>query len=162
MNKSYLLLGSNMGDSGRQLKSAIKLIEQKIGQVTHKSGLYQTAAWGNTDQPDFLNQVIIVATKLQATELLKQILLIEEEMGRVRTIKNAPRIIDIDILFFNKDIISKKNLTIPHPEIANRKFVLIPLNELSPNFKHPILNKSIHQLLLACTDELNVKKVLTA
>ncbi|CAN5408366.1 2-amino-4-hydroxy-6-hydroxymethyldihydropteridinediphosphokinase [soil metagenome] len=162
MNKSYLLLGSNMGDSGRQLKSAMKLIDQKIGQVTHKSGLYQTEAWGNTDQPDFLNQVIIVDTKLPALTLLQEILLIEEEMGRVRTIKNAPRIIDIDILFFNKDIISNKNLTIPHPEIANRRFVLIPLNELSPNFKHPIFNKSIHQLLSVCTDELNVKKVLTA
>lgn len=158
MNKTYLLLGSNMGNSHRQLKSAIKYIEQKIGEVTRKSGLYQTAAWGNTDQPDFLNQVLIVATKLSAPDLLKHILLIEEKMGRVRTIKNAPRIIDIDILFFNKEIISAKNLMVPHPEIANRRFVLIPLNELSPNLKHPISNKSMHELLLGCTDELNVKK----
>ncbi len=162
MNNSYLLLGSNMGDSNHQLKKAIQLIEQKIGKVTRKSGLYQTAAWGNTNQPDFLNQVIIVKTKLSAPDLLECILQIEESLGRIRTIKNAPRVIDIDILFFNKDIISEKNLAVPHPEIANRKFVLIPMNELSPNFKHPISKKSMHQLLLACIDKLNVKKVLTA
>ncbi|MGG9970206.1 2-amino-4-hydroxy-6-hydroxymethyldihydropteridine diphosphokinase [Ferruginibacter sp. SUN002] len=156
--KTYLLLGSNMGNSKTQLSVAIKHIQKEIGKLMRQSSLYRTAAWGNTDQPDFLNQVIIVESKLSAEQMIKKILDIEEKMGRVRTIKNAPRIIDIDILFIEKAIINKKNLIVPHPEIANRKFVLIPLNELSPNFKHPILNKSIHHLLTICKDSLNVKK----
>ena len=79
-------------------------------------------------------------------------------MGRLRTVKNAPRIIDIDILFFNKEIIDLKYLIIPHPQIQNRRFVLVPLNQLSPNLKHPVLKKTVHQLLIHCPDNLNVKK----
>lgn len=158
MNKIYLLLGSNMGNSQQQLSIAIKHITQQIGKVTRQSTLYATAAWGNSNQPDFLNQVIIVETKLAALQTIKVILAIEKKMGRVRTTKNAPRIIDIDILFFNKEIIAEKNLAVPHPEIQNRRFVLIPLNELSPNFKHPVLGKTIHQLLNNCADTLTVKK----
>jgi 2-amino-4-hydroxy-6-hydroxymethyldihydropteridine diphosphokinase len=158
MNKTYLLLGSNMGNSRLQLLKAIKNINQQIGKVTRQSNLYATAAWGNTNQPDFLNQVIVVETKLSAAATIGTILTIEEKMGRIRTTKNAPRIIDIDILFFNKEIISEKKLTVPHPQIQNRRFVLIPLNELSPGFKHPISHKTIHRLLQDCTDHLNVKK----
>ncbi|MBI3883264.1 MAG: 2-amino-4-hydroxy-6-hydroxymethyldihydropteridine diphosphokinase [Sphingobacteriales bacterium] len=135
-----------------------KHIEKEVGEVVRKSGLYQTAAWGKKDQPDFLNQVIIVNTNKLAAEVLQLILSIEEQMGRVRTEKNAPRIIDIDILFFNKEIILQHELIVPHPEIQNRRFVLIPLNELSPNLKHPVLNKSIHYLLGICKDKLNVKR----
>src|SRR6188474_694467 len=144
MNSAYLLLGSNMGNSQEKLLTAIKNIEDKIGTVKRRSGIYKTAAWGNTNQPDFLNQVIITETKLIAIEILQEILAIEKKMGRIRTIKNAPRIIDIDILFFNNDIIRQKNLTIPHPEIQNRRFVLTPLNELSPNLLHPVLKQPIH------------------
>jgi len=126
--------------------------------MQRKSAIYQTAAWGNTDQPDFLNQVIIVQTKLTAWQTMQSILQIEKEMGRLRTVKNAPRIIDIDILFFNKEIIHTVELTVPHPQLQNRRFVLVPLNELSPNFKHPALKKNIHQLFIHCTDKLNVKK----
>ncbi len=158
MNTAYLLLGSNMGKSPQQLQTAIIDIEKNIGKVIRQSTLYATAAWGNTNQPDFLNQVIIVVTKYTAIEVLHHILSIEKEMGRVRTIKNAPRVIDIDILFFNKEIISEKQLSVPHPEIQNRRFVLTPMNELSPNFKHPVLLKNIHRLLLDCPDNLNVKK----
>lgn len=158
MNKTYLLLGSNMGNSQQQLSIAIKNITRQIGIVTRKSKLYTTAAWGNTNQPDFLNQVIIVETKQTALQTIKIILGIEKKMGRVRTKKNAPRIIDIDILFFNKEIIDENILTVPHPEIQNRRFVLIPLNELSPNFKHPVLHKTIHQILNSCSDTLDVKK----
>ena len=158
MNSAYLLLGSNMGNSQEKLLTAIKSIEDNIGTSKRRSGIYRTAAWGNTNQPDFLNQVIITETKLTAIEILQEILAIEKKMGRIRTIKNAPRIIDIDILFFNREIISAKHLTIPHPEIPNRRFVLVPLNELSPNLKHPVLNKSIHRLLDECSDPLDVKK----
>lgn len=158
MNKTYLLLGSNLGNSFVQLSKALVHIEKRIGRINRRSGLYTTAAWGNTKQPHFLNQVIIVETTLTALETMQAILQIEKKMGRVRTIKNAPRIIDIDILFFNKDIIDLEQLTIPHPQIQNRRFVLVPLNQLSPNLRHVVLKKSVHQLLMHCPDKLNVKK----
>ena len=108
MNKIYLLLGSNQQSPQKQLLLAQKLIAKKIGPIKRKSAIYQTAAWGNTNQPDFLNQVIIVETKLPAQQTMQIILQIEKKMGRLRTVKNAPRIIDIDILFFNKEIINEK------------------------------------------------------
>lgn len=159
MNKTYLLLGSNMGNSSQQIAKAQKKITKKIGMITRQSRLYQTAAWGKTDQPDFMNQVVVVETKLSAAETMNAILDIETNMGRIRTVKNAPRIIDIDILFFNKDIISTETLTIPHPFIQERRFVLVPLNELSARFIHPVLNKTISHLLNACPDKLAVKKI---
>lgn len=158
MNKTYLLLGSNIGNSPLQLSVAIKYIEQKVGNILRQSNLYSTAAWGDTRQPDFLNQVILVETALTPLETMQTILAIEKEMGRVRTLKNAPRIIDIDILFFNKVVLDEPMLTLPHPEIQNRRFVLIPLNELAPNLHHPVLGLSIHELLEICPDRLNVKK----
>ena len=158
MNKTYLLLGSNMGNSRQQLAAAQKYIEKTIGCISRRSSRYQTAAWGKTDQPDFLNQVIIVETELTANDTMQAILSIEKKMGRLRTVKNAPRIIDIDILLFNKEIIESTALGIPHPQLQNRRFVLIPLNELSPNLIHPILKKTIHQLLRVCPDNLAVKK----
>ena len=159
MNSTYLLLGSNMGNSTELLSNAIEQIENKIGPLLLQSNLYATAAWGNTSQPDFLNQVIEVNTQLDATETLKEIMSIEKNMGRIRTIKNAPRIIDIDILFFNNEIINRSDLIVPHPEIQNRRFVLIPINEIAPQMIHPVLNKTIEQLLLQCPDQLAVKKI---
>ena len=158
MNKTYFLLGSNMGNSKGRLSKAILQIEKHIGIITRKSSLYVTAAWGNTKQPDFLNQVITVETNFSALQTMQTILSIEKKMGRIRTLKNAPRIIDIDILFFNKEIIDNKYLSVPHPQIQNRRFVLVPLNQLSPNLRHPVLKKSVHQLLIHCPDKLNVKK----
>jgi 2-amino-4-hydroxy-6-hydroxymethyldihydropteridine diphosphokinase len=158
MNTVYLLLGSNIGNSEEQLRLATQNIKKQVGNVIASSSIYQTAAWGKTDQPDFLNQVIIVETKQWAEDTLSLILNIEEKMGRIRTEKNAPRIIDIDILFFNEAIIQEKELTVPHPEIQNRLFVLTPLNELNPDYIHPLLDKSVHQLLTECKDVLNVKK----
>jgi len=158
MNKTYLLLGSNMGNSKMQLTKAVKYIEKKIGPITRQSGLYATAAWGNTSQPDFINQVIVVESRLTALQTMEAILNIEKKMGRIRTVKNAPRIIDIDILFFNREIVELEHLAVPHPQIKNRRFVLVPLNELSPNLVHPVLKKTVHQLLAHCPDKLNVKK----
>ncbi|RYD81182.1 MAG: 2-amino-4-hydroxy-6-hydroxymethyldihydropteridine diphosphokinase [Sphingobacteriales bacterium] len=159
MNKLYLLLGSNMGDSKKQLKIAAKHIEKNIGKITRQSHYYQTAAWGKKDQPDFLNQIVILETRLAAEITIKEILQIEADMGRLRTEKNAPRIIDIDILYFNKEKINLPQLQVPHPRIQNRRFVLIPLNELSPNFVHPVLQKNNHELLKICKDKLDVKKI---
>ena len=147
-----------MGNSKSRLIKATLQIEKNIGNVTRQSSLYATAAWGNTKQPDFLNQVIFVETKLSALQTMQTIISIEKKMGRIRTLKNAPRIIDIDILFFNKEIIEMDHLIIPHPQIQNRRFVLVPLNQLSPKLMHPVLKKSVHQLLVHCADKLNVKK----
>ncbi len=159
MNKIYLLLGSNQQQPQKQLQLAKKYISKKIGAIKRYSFVYKTAAWGNINQPNFLNQIIIANTKLTAAQTLQAILAIEKEMGRIRTKKNAPRIIDIDILFFNKAIINEKDLIVPHPQLQNRNFVLVPLHQLSPNLKHPVLNKTIHQLLRVCPDKLTVHKI---
>jgi 2-amino-4-hydroxy-6-hydroxymethyldihydropteridine diphosphokinase len=158
MNTVYLLLGSNMGDSEQTLSAAINMIEDNIGKITKSSSIYRTAAWGNEDQPDFLNQIVIAASPLPAAAILKQIFAIEKEMGRVRTTKYAARVIDIDILFFNDEIINTKNLIIPHPQIQNRRFVLIPLAEVAPSYKHPLLKKTAQELLVISPDKLNVQK----
>jgi len=158
MNQLYLLLGSNQQQPQKQLLIAQKIIAKKIGSIRRTSAVYQTAAWGNTRQPDFLNQVIVAETTLTAAQTMQTILAIEKKMGRIRSKKNAPRIIDIDILFFNKEIIHSNNLVVPHPQLQNRNFVLVPLNQLSPNLKHPVVNKTIHQLLKNCPDTLTVKK----
>ena len=159
MHTAYLLLGSNIGDSKAALQLAEKHIEAAVGLIKKRSAFYRTAAWGNRDQPDFLNRVIIIETALTAGETLKKILKTEEQMGRTRSYKNAPRLIDIDILFFNNEIISTKDLAVPHPEIQNRRFVLEPLNEISPAFLHPVLHQTPAEMLAACGDRLNVQKI---
>ncbi|MEO8569589.1 MAG: 2-amino-4-hydroxy-6-hydroxymethyldihydropteridine diphosphokinase [Ginsengibacter sp.] len=159
MNTVYLLTGGNIGNRLHNLETAENYLEKEVGKVIRSSAIYETAAWGNSDQPDFYNQVHIIKTKLKAEEIMKKILEIEKEMGRVRTTKNAARQIDIDILFFNKEIINKTGLIIPHTEIANRRFVLAPLHELSSRMIHPRLKKSMAELLSTCTDKLKVKRV---
>ncbi|MEP6584645.1 MAG: 2-amino-4-hydroxy-6-hydroxymethyldihydropteridine diphosphokinase [Ginsengibacter sp.] len=156
MNTVYILTGGNIGDRLANLNSSQKFLEYEIGQIERSSLIYETAAWGSEDQPDFYNQVHIVSTRLSADEIMHRILGIEERMGRIRTFKNAARIIDIDVLFFNRDVINKPGLVIPHPEIANRRFVLVPLNELSPFIIHPTLNNTIRELLTICSDTLKV------
>lgn len=158
MNEVYLLLGSNLSDPNQQLQIAAKYIEESIGKIEKQSSLYQTEAWGNTLQPDFLNQVLILKTNLTAEEILDRIFEIEMKMGRIRTQKNGPRIIDIDILFYNNDIVRAKHLSIPHLTLQERRFVLVPLDEISPHLIHPVLNKTIHTLLSECPDMLDVKK----
>jgi 2-amino-4-hydroxy-6-hydroxymethyldihydropteridine diphosphokinase len=156
MNLAYLLIGGNLGNREKNLDTARLLVEKKIGKIINASSIYQTASWGITGQPDFLNQVLIVETKLTPAKTLQQILSIENDMGRIRTQKNASRIIDIDILFFNDEVIHLPGLTIPHPEIANRRFVLVPLLELAPNFVHPVLKRTIQALLSTSKDTLEV------
>ncbi|MEO9145453.1 MAG: 2-amino-4-hydroxy-6-hydroxymethyldihydropteridine diphosphokinase [Ginsengibacter sp.] len=156
MNTLFLITGGNIGNRKKNLQTAAILIEKQIGKIIHSSKIYETDAWGITDQASFYNQVHIVNSKLSAEEVIHIILKIEEKMGRIRTIKNAARIIDIDILFFNSEIINEPNLIIPHPEIVNRRFVLMPLNELAPQMIHPAYGKSIKELLSTCKDPLKV------
>lgn len=156
MNTVILITGGNMGDRKKNLETAAELIKKQIGKIIKSSGIYQTDAWGNTDQPAFYNQVHHVESKLPAEKIIQIILKIEEKMGRIRTIKNAARIIDIDILFFNNEIIDQPDLIIPHPEIINRRFVLIPLTELVPAMIHPVYKKTMKQLLSTCKDPLKV------
>ena len=157
MNSAYLLIGGNLGNRIENLTKAISAIEKDIGKIIKISTIYQTASWGITDQPDFLNQVLLVTTKFSAAETMQIILSVENKMGRIRTLKNASRIIDIDILLFNDEIINSRLLTIPHPEIQNRKFVLIPLNEIAPQLLHPVFKQSIQNLLSTSKDKLEVK-----
>jgi 2-amino-4-hydroxy-6-hydroxymethyldihydropteridine diphosphokinase len=159
MNKVYLLLGSNQEEPQKQLAIARRLIQKDLGRIDRMSSIYQTAAWGKRNQPDFLNQVLVINTESTAEETMQKILSIEEKMGRKRTVRNAPRIIDIDILFFNKLIANLPHLQIPHPRMAQRRFVLTPLNQLSPMLRHPVLNISVHQMLLQCNDPLDVKRI---
>ncbi|MEO6894074.1 MAG: 2-amino-4-hydroxy-6-hydroxymethyldihydropteridine diphosphokinase [Ginsengibacter sp.] len=154
MNKLFLITGGNIDDRKKSLETAANLVEKRVGKIINRSKIYETEAWGITDQASFYNQVLVLESKFSARHVLDTILKIEEEMGRKRTVKNAARIIDIDILFFNDEIVNEQNLIIPHPEISNRRFVLSPLNEIAPQMVHPGLKKSMKQLLSETKDQL--------
>ena len=158
MNKAYLLTGGNIGDRSAFLLQARELLALHCGEISAESSFYETAAWGNTDQPAFLNQALELKTKLNARQLIRKILKIEKLMGRVRKEKYGPRNIDIDILLYNDEIHDIPFLKVPHPEMQNRRFVLLPLAEIAPGIIHPVLKKSITELLDDCTDGLGVKK----
>jgi len=158
MNKAYLLIGGNIGDRLANLKEAITLIKEGAGSIEQVSSIYETAPWGNTQQPPFLNQALMLSTSHDAATLMTILLAIETKMGRTRIIHLGPRIMDIDIIYFNNEIIETTQLTIPHPQLHKRNFVLTPLVEIAPNFVHPILNKSNSTLLTQCEDESLVHK----
>ncbi len=156
MNKAYLLIGGNTGDRKGNLKQAITAIQREAGKVVQCSRIYETAAWGKTDQPAFLNQCLMLETTLEPEALLECILAIENSLGRIRTEKYGPRTIDIDILLFNHLILESPGLSLPHPELPNRRFALTPLQELAPHYRHPVLQQTITQLLKSCKDPLPV------
>ena len=153
MNRIFLGLGTNLGDREKNLKDALEKINEIAGVVTSSSSVYETEPWGFTAENKFLNMVVEVKTMLRPSGLLGRILMIESQMGRTREGKEyKSRIIDIDILFYNNRILTKKVLKIPHPGLPDRRFVLEPLCEIAPDFLHPVLNKSIKDLLKDCTD----------
>jgi len=159
MNTVYLLIGGNMGERELNLEKARNLIGEKCGEVTTISSIYETAPWGETDQPMFLNQALQIFTSLKPMPLLQKILDIEKQLGRTRQVKFGPRNIDIDILFYNEETHNYPLLTIPHPALQYRRFVLTPMNEIAPGFVHPVFKKTIAELLEECPDDLPVNKL---
>lgn len=160
MNKAYLLTGGNMGEREQYLSLAREWIGKECGEITKASSLYETAAWGKTDQPAFLNQALEIHTPLNAKQLIRHILKVEKKMGRIREEKYGERIIDIDIIFFNEETLTTTFLKVPHPEMQNRRFVLTPLAEIAPDMIHPVLLKTVAELLRDCPDTLQVKKLV--
>ena len=161
MNVVYLLLGSNLYDRALSLSSAKNEISNEIGAITDESSIYESEPWGFISEDRFLNQVIRIETRKNPVQVLNEILRIETKLGRKRdTAKGySSRILDIDILFFNNEIISEENLIIPHPKISERMFTLLPLSEINNSLIHPGLNKSIQELMEECHDQSVVLKL---
>lgn len=159
MNKVYILLGSNLGDRTANLKTACDKISSTCGNIILRSSLYETSPWGMPEQATFLNGVLLLETILSPEKLLEQLLRIEQQMGRVRIQKWGERLIDLDILYFNDIVLTSENLTIPHPELQNRNFTLVPLCEIAPEYLHPKLHKNTRQLLDESPDNGAVTKL---
>ncbi|QPH39423.1 2-amino-4-hydroxy-6-hydroxymethyldihydropteridine diphosphokinase [Pedobacter endophyticus] len=156
----YLLLGGNLGEREENLNKAIFLVSKEIGEIEAQSSIYETAAWGKTDQPAFLNQAIAVKTEFSALEVLEKALAIEQELGRVRKEKWGERLIDIDLILYGVEIIEiPGKLQIPHPHMQDRRFVMEPLAEIAPDMMHPRLGKTILEISKKITDNLAVKKL---
>jgi 2-amino-4-hydroxy-6-hydroxymethyldihydropteridine diphosphokinase len=159
-NNVLLCIGGNLGDRLENLEETRDFIEFNMGDIVAVSGIYESPAWGMEAAPDFLNQVIEISTTLNYLQLLAEIKEIEEFYGRMRTPgKYTSREMDVDILFFNDEIVETEKLTIPHPRLHERRFVLTPLAEILPDKIHPVLNKSIAELLKSCEDTSPVKRV---
>ena len=158
MSVAYILLGTNMGDREINLALSIQKINTYCGNVEESSSLYETAPWGYLEQDSFLNQVIVLQTSLSPKDLMLKLLEIEKEVGRIREFKFGPRIIDLDILLMDNLIVNEDIVTIPHPELHNRLFTLIPLAEVAASLIHPVLNKTVKDLQLCCNDNGHVQK----
>lgn len=143
---AYLCLGSNMGDRRENIEKAMEYLSQKL-RVTGKSSVYDTEPVGNPEQPRFLNIVCQIKTMLKAADLLVLAKAIERKLGRMPGRRNSPRPIDIDILFYGDEIVKTAELTIPHPRLIQRAFVLVPLAEIAPTLVHPEKNKTVNELL---------------
>lgn len=159
MSTAYLMLGSNMENKNTNLNTALEKIGMKCS-IKKLSSIYETEPWGFTHEESFYNQAVRIETDLDPEELLEFLLNIENEMGRIR---KGPyyqaRLIDLDILFYDHLVMETKKLTIPHPRLHLRRFALIPMNEIAPEFVHPLINKNVSSLLRRCVDKLRVERV---
>jgi 2-amino-4-hydroxy-6-hydroxymethyldihydropteridine diphosphokinase len=158
MASLYLLLGGNLGDKTKVFSDAQTRLHDRVGKITAQSALYETEPWGFESENLFWNQALEIITSLSPQEILRQTQQIELELGRIRKEDQySSRVIDIDILFIDNQIISQSNLIVPHPRIQERKFALVPLCEIAPELIHPVFQKSIRQLLDECADQLKVE-----
>ncbi|WP_027003829.1 2-amino-4-hydroxy-6-hydroxymethyldihydropteridine diphosphokinase [Hugenholtzia roseola] len=156
----YLLLGSNLGDKRQNLEAARFFLQKEVGFLEAQSAIYETAPWGLEEQPLFYNQLLVLQTELSPQNLLESVLKIEAKIGRERVRKWDRRTIDIDILYFGSHVISEPNLQIPHPLLHQRRFALVPMVALAPDFQHPIFRVSQQELLALCTDKLPLRPIL--
>lgn len=157
MTSIYLLLGTNLGNKIKNLEKVRELLVSNRVTIRRESSIYETAAWGIEDQPTFLNQVVEIETAKTPDKLLDLTQEIEKKIGRVRKEKWGERLIDIDILYYGDSIIDQEDLQVPHPEIQNRRFTLVPMVDIAQDFVHPQLLVSQEALLKACEDTLEVK-----
>jgi 2-amino-4-hydroxy-6-hydroxymethyldihydropteridine diphosphokinase len=154
----YLHLGSNIGERKIHLEKAIQLIAQQIGNIIQVSDIYETEAWGKTDQRSFLNQAIKITSHLYPLDLLKGLQEIEKSMGRKRKEHWGARTIDLDMIFYDYYYYQSENLTIPHPRMHLRNFVLIPMMDLQADFIHPVFRQTVRELYGWCQDDLECLK----
>ncbi len=160
MHKIFLGIGGNIGNKADNFNKVYIFIKNKLGEIVNRSSVYETPPWGFSADENFWNQVLIVETPLSPTEVLQKITEIENSFGREReTGKYNSREMDIDILYYDDLFIETKNLIIPHPRIQHRKFVLVPLNEIASDFKHPLLRLTSFQMLENCRDESVILKL---
>lgn len=158
MKLIYLSLGSNVGDRAAHLARALDALAEAGVRPLRQSSIYLTEPFGGIDQRPFLNCALAAETALMPLELLRRLQQIEWALGRRRRVAMGPRPIDIDILFYGTSIIRTPELVIPHPRLAERRFVLIPLNEIAPELRHPVLQRSIAELLAATADHSLVRR----
>jgi 2-amino-4-hydroxy-6-hydroxymethyldihydropteridine diphosphokinase len=155
----FLGIGTNQGDRDENMETAVALINASVGEILAVSGVYETDPWGFESDSKFLNSVVKVTTRLSPLALLKKLQEIEEKLGRIRSLNRySSRTIDIDILLYGSRIIRKKMLTVPHPCMPERRFVLVPLCDIEPEGIHPVLEKTFSDLLKECTDSGIVTK----
>jgi len=156
----YLLLGSNLGEKKKQVNEAMDLIATMIGPVTMRSSLYETEPWGFSSEEFFLNRALQVLTFLSPEEVMQKIRGIEMIFGRERSGSGySSRTLDIDILFYDDLVLNQETLIIPHPRIQDRKFALVPLDEIAHELIHPVLRKTIRELLRNCSDSGDIRKL---
>jgi len=158
MTQLFLSLGGNLGNTREIFEGAYPLIEKKIGKISIYSSIYQTEAWGPIPQADFLNQVLLVSSTLNPQACLTEMLAIEKEFGRERKERWGPRTLDLDILYYGDLIIAEADLAVPHPRIAERKFILTPLAEIAPLFEDPVSHMTMAHLLAKCEDTSEVNR----